>query len=163
MSESSPTPSSRWSELRDFCAAIRELLVIVAIVLLLITPGTVRNLLERAGVHSVAGVEFDAKTLGQAQSELENAQLQMEQLRSQLIAAQQQMNQPNASSGELAAARADPRNGDVSRILAQMQSKLDDTENSLDRSKRLHDRAFRRVELPPLEDIIGSRPVESSH
>jgi peptidoglycan hydrolase CwlO-like protein len=152
MSEPSP---SRWSEMRDFCAAVRELMIVAAVVSLLVAPSLVRGTLERAGIRSVAGVEFDAKTLAEAQSELDNAKKQIDQMRNQLASAQQQLNQP--TTARLAPGTADPKNGDVSRILAQMQSSIDDTEVSLDRSRRLHNKAFGTTELRPIEELMSDR------
>ncbi len=184
----SETPPSRWSELRDFCAAIRELIVFVAVAALIFAPGVVRNVLERAGIRAFAGVEFDAQTLAEAQSELELARGQMDDLRRQLAMAQGHL-------GAIASRAAEPTGGAgpidigpsggegpperlmmpeamvaqssspvpptkyeaVSRLLSQMQEKCEQTEQTLQRSSKLHDKAVGGVKLRPLEELLRER------
>jgi hypothetical protein len=131
---SEPVPS-RWSNLRDSFAAIREMLIVVAMLALLLTPTSVRSILERAGIRSVAGVEFDTSTLQESHDQLIAAQTQVDELRNELALTQQQFNQVAASTGNT----SNPKYTEVSELLARSRQKLDATDNSLGRSRSMQD------------------------
>ena len=132
MSEPSP---SRWANLRDSFAAMREMLVVVAMLALLLTPTSVRSVLERAGIRSVAGVEFDTSTLQESNEQLIAAQTQVDELRNELALTQQQFNQVAVSTGNT----RNPKFTEVSELLAKSRQKLDATDGSLGRSRSMQD------------------------
>ncbi len=138
MTDSRP---NRWSTLREGCAALRELLIVLAIVAIVFAPATIRSILERAGIRSVAGLEFDATTLNESRDELLAAQAQVEELKLQLVATQQQFNQIAANTGNT----QNPRFTEVSEMLAQSRRKLDVAENTLGRSRLKQDRVLRQM------------------
>ncbi len=168
------TPS-RWSEVHAFCAALREVMIVAAIVLLLLAPGSVRSLLERAGVRSVAGVEFDATTLAEAQQELDFAREQMNELRTQLVMAQSRMEAEQNSNtvaslpnlGSLAAPNATQNKAhamysSVSKILNESVRLAENTEQSMKRSSQLHNRVLTRPVLKSPEELFGSSHAPSN-
>lgn len=93
---------SRWANLRDICSAVREMVIVIAMLVLLIAPSFVKDSLERAGIRSVAGVEFDMDNLAQSRDELDAALAQIDTLRNQLTTAQQQVQGLAESSPMLA-------------------------------------------------------------
>ena len=137
MSEPSP---NRWSNLRDSFAAMREILIVVAMLALLLTPTSVRSVLERAGIRSVAGVEFDTTTLNDSRDELIAAQTQVDELRNELALTQQQFNQVAVSTGNT----RNPKFTEVSELLAKSRQKLDATDGSLGRSRTMQDYLWRK-------------------
>ncbi len=137
---SDPSPS-RWSNIRDSCAAMRELLIVVAMLSLLFAPSFVRSILERAGVRSVAGVEFDATTLAESESQLAAAQTQVDELRNQLALTQQQFNQVATTTGNI----RNPEFTKVSEMLLHSQRQLEATEGSIGRSRMSQMRLSRQV------------------
>lgn len=135
------TQTSRWAGLRDSCAAAREMLIVVAILALLVAPSSVRNVLERAGIKSVAGVEFDVTTMAESQAELDHAQTQISLLRDQLTLAQQQLTQLGTSP--MIAQNKDYTQ--VSRALARSRVQAEETADLLDSSRAKQDRVFQQM------------------
>ena len=143
---------------------------------LLIVPSVVRSALERAGIRSVAGVEFDIENLAQSRDELDSALAQIDDLRTQLAPAQQQVQGLAESSPAVALPMSiadveasaisppdhiSPSLQSVSKLLASMNQKAEETDRSLRRSKvhadTLMDQARERIHLPPLEEILKNR------
>lgn len=124
MSESPPT---KLASMRDGFAAIRELIIVLAMLALLLTPATVRQVLNDAGIRSFAGVEFNEETL----EEVEQAGTRVAELETQLALAQEQLN----SMAQSSTIRADPRFGTVSKIIADAQKSAAETENNLKEAK----------------------------
>ncbi len=154
MSEPSP---SRWSNLRDSFAAMREMLIVVAMLALLLTPASVRSVLERAGIRSVAGVEFDTTTLHESRDELIAAQTQVDELRNELALTQQQFNQVAVSTGNT----RNPKFTEVSELLAKSRQKLDATDGSLGRSRTMQDYLWRKHSSDQ-DNETGSAPTPDS-
>ncbi len=159
---SDPNPS-RWSSIRDSCAAMRELLIVVAMLSLLFAQTFVRSILERAGVRSVAGVEFDATTLAESESQLAAAQAQVDELRNQLALTQQQFNQVATTTGNT----RNPEFTKVSEMLLHSQRQLEATEGSIGRSRMSQMRLSRQVadaesvELPTSSSTSDVIPATS--
>ena len=162
-------PSSRWADLRDFCSAIREVVIVSAIISLLVVPSVVRKALERAGIRSVAGVEFDVENLAQSRDELDAALAQIDALKNQLSTAQQQVQGLAESSPAVGAStplvagsdsspRFSPSLGSVSRLLASMKTQADETDRSLKRSKvhaeKFLEQAEKQNELMPPDHLL---------
>lgn len=154
---------SRWANLRDICSAVREMVIVIAMLVLLIAPSFVKDSLERAGIRSVAGVEFDMDNLAQSRDELDAALAQIDTLRNQLTTAQQQVQglaesspmlapsslapstslampselaSPTArSAGSTMRVAPSPSLASVSRLLASMKDQAEETDRSLRRSK----------------------------
>ena len=124
MSDSIP---SKYASIRDGFAAIRELIIVLAMLALLFAPATIREILNDAGVRSFAGVEFDEQTL----DEVESAHSRVAELEQQLAVAQQQLTSISQSS----AVRADPRFGTVSKMIADAQQYASQTETDLREAK----------------------------
>lgn len=182
----SPYSASRWADLRDFCSAVREVVIILAMLSLLVVPSAVRNVLERAGIRSLAGVEFDVDNIAQSQDELNAALVQIDELRNQLANAQQQvqglaesspaiaalpstsLSAPSASSAVAPAARtrSSPSLSSISQLLATMQSQAAKTDKSLRRSKdhteKFLEHAGRQVTLVPPEELFRNRELVPS-
>ncbi|MGV3484317.1 MAG: hypothetical protein ACO1RT_07855 [Planctomycetaceae bacterium] len=183
-------PSSRWSDLRDFCSAVREVVLVLAMLSLLVVPSVVRKTLERAGIRSVAGVEFDVENIAQSQDDLNAALVQIEELRNQLATAHQQVQGLAESSPAMALQSTDspgtfdfkargaapslsptpspaPSLSSISRMLATMKDQAEETDKSLRRSKghtqKFLEHAGRQVKLTPPSELFGSESgLESS-
>ena len=171
MSNSSVSPESPagwWSQAREAAATVRELIVVGALIALVLTPGNVRELLEDAGIRSVAGIEFDATSLAESEAQLLASQEKMETLEAQLQEAQTQLASMSnaASTGEMLV-----RSQAVSRMLGAAQSTAHDANDSLGQSKKIHDdvivkarrngrniptQSHRQAELVPPEQLFGS-------
>ena len=155
---------TRWANLRDICSAVREMAIVMAMLVLLVAPSFVKDALERAGIRSVAGVEFDIDNLAQSRDELDAALAQIDTLRNQLATAQQQVQGLAESSPAIAPSTRfnstnslampaetavpmtqgsspslrvtpSPSLASVSRLLASMKEQAEETDRSLRRSK----------------------------
>lgn len=126
----SEQPPSRPSHIRDSFAALREFLIVVAMLSIVFVPDRVKSLLDDAGIRSLAGVEFDTDTLVESEVEVAKAQGHIDQLQRQLAAAQQELAQATYASGEF----YDPGLDTVSQILANAQRATIETETNLNRS-----------------------------
>jgi hypothetical protein len=172
-----PEPTNRWANLRDICSAIREIVIVAAMICLLVVPSVVRQALERAGIRSVAGVEFDIMNLAQSREELDAALAQIDALRTQIATAQQQVQDLAESSPAAAmplsianetgpADQFSPSLQSVSRIFASMNKQIDETDLSLRRSKAhaniVMDQAKKRMELTPPEELFKNRDSSAS-
>jgi len=175
-------PSSKWADLRDFCSAIREVVIVLALLSLLVVPSVVRQVLERAGIRSLAGVEFNIEDIAQSRNELDAALAQIDALRSQLSNAQRQVQGLAASTpldaservavdGAPATLRStgiSPSFASVSRLLASMKDQADDTGNTLRRSKKHTDnfleQAGSNIQLTPPGELFRGRdsPMDSA-
>jgi len=130
MTAETPTKFAQW---RDGFAAARELMVICAVLLLLIAPSVVRGSLERAGIRSVAGVEFDAREVAEIQGDLDSALEEVTRIRQQLASANELIAKVREQGVENV---IDPRLGSISRMLAQTEKEAEEAETSLQRSGR---------------------------
>ncbi len=137
MSESIP---NKYASIRDGFAAIRELIIVLAMLALLFAPATIREILSDAGIRSFAGVEFDEETL----DEVESAHSRVAELEQQLAVAQQQLTSISQSS----AVRADPRFGTVSKMIAEAQQYASETEDDLREAKDKHMELWKRAGRP---------------
>jgi len=146
---SDPVPS-KYASYRDALAAVRELIIVIALLALLFTPQMVRQVLDEAGIRSFAGVEFNEKTL----DEVEAAGTRVVELEQQLTMAQQQLSAMAQSSS----IRADPRFGSVSRILADAQKKAAETEDNL-REARDEQIDLRKRSGKAPRDRVSMRPT----
>jgi len=169
-----PEPTNRWANLRDICSAIREIVIVAAMLCLLVAPSVVRSALERAGIRSVAGVEFDIKNLAQSRDELDSALAQIDALRTQLATAQLQVQGLAESSPAVALSMSiaaepgesrisppehvSPSLQSVSKLLELMNNKAEETDRSLRRSKAhadtFMDQARKRLELTPSDELF---------
>jgi exonuclease VII small subunit len=176
-----PSTPNRWANLRDICSAIRELVIVAAMLVLLIAPSFVRDSLERAGIRSVAGVEFDMENLAQSREELDSALAMVESLKSKLDVAQQQVQglaesspaispsaslmEPTGGGGPMLRSSPSPSLASVSRLLSSMQNQADETDQSLRRSKDHADQflenAGRRIQLIPPDVLFGKKPDDT--
>ncbi len=82
---------TRWSELRDLFAATREAMIVTAVLLILLAPSVVRGSLQRAGITSFAGVEFDMEDVLDAGQQVAIAESQVAKLSLQLSNVEQQL------------------------------------------------------------------------
>jgi hypothetical protein len=170
--------SSRWAALRDGTAAIRELLVIVAIAAFLLMPQKVQQFLAQAGIRSVAGVEFDLQTFKDAQSELRLAQTDLRAIQDDLALA----NRAIADSGPAASSAlqtqsfgrglldsepsAGARNGmflttvniqHLKQVLQAAEQKGQQAEQRLQRADRMTRQAIPERVLTSPEALFGHR------
>ncbi|GAA5507665.1 hypothetical protein [Novipirellula caenicola] len=137
----SDSNSSKYASIRDGFAAIRELIIVMAMLALLFAPATIREILSDAGIRSFAGVEFDEQTL----DEVESAHSRVAELEQQLAIAQQQIDSMSQSS----VVRADPRFGTVSKMIAEAQQYASETEDDLREVKEKHVELWKRAGRPP--------------
>ncbi len=164
--------NSKWASLRDFCSAIREVVLVAAMLSLLVVPSTVRGVLERAGIRSVAGVEFDVDAVQQSRAEVDDALKQIASLQQQLAVAHDQVQRiasesepatpssnvfsqspmiamtptPQRSAGAPAAPNANGATFDtVSKLLTSMKEQCDETKFSLRRSREHADRVLEQA------------------
>ncbi|MCM2374882.1 hypothetical protein [Aporhodopirellula aestuarii] len=144
--------ATKFASIRDALAAIREMILVLALLALLLTPTTVRQVLQDAGIRSFAGVEFDEETL----VEVENAGDRVAELEQQLLAAQTQLE----SIANLNSNRADPRLGTVSRLLADARQNASQMGESLDEAKDKQIELWQRSGKPPRK--YGGRPSSES-
>ncbi|MEM8667912.1 MAG: hypothetical protein AAGG48_10375 [Planctomycetota bacterium] len=80
---------TRWSEMRDLFAATREAMIVTAVLLILLAPSVVRGSLQRAGITSFAGVEFE--DVVDAGEQVALAEAQVAQLSNQLAGVERQL------------------------------------------------------------------------
>ncbi len=164
--------NSKWASLRDFCSAIREVVLVAAMLSLLVVPSTVRGVLERAGIRSVAGVEFDVDAMQQSRAEVDDALKQIASLQQQLAVAHDQVQRiaresdtalPNSNAfsqtpmiamtpapQRSAAVPAAPNTSGptfdtVSKLLTSMKEQCDETKFSLKRSREHADRVLEQA------------------
>jgi len=64
--------TSRWSNLCHFCSAIREVVIVMAMLSLLIVPSVVGGVLVKVGIRSGADVEFDVENIAQSRDDLDS-------------------------------------------------------------------------------------------
>tara|TARA_R110002049_G_scaffold4601_5_gene32553 strand:- start:764992 stop:765579 length:588 start_codon:yes stop_codon:yes gene_type:complete len=140
--------ANRWARLRDAFAAMREMIVVMAILGIVFAPDRVQNVLRNAGIQSFAGVEFDVDSLVESEAAVEDAQTNVAQLKQELAAAQQQLSEIALSKGPT----VDPRFRSVSQLLERMHQKATATESGLTESlSRQHD-LLRRHRLTAVSD-----------
>ncbi len=90
---------SRYSNLRDSFTALREFIVVVAMLSLLFVPGRVRAVLDDAGIRSLAGVEFDTQELEKSERAVEDAQRNVAKLRRELSIVKDSLFQAKQTQG----------------------------------------------------------------
>ncbi|MCC9658198.1 hypothetical protein [Rhodopirellula halodulae] len=135
--------TSSFASVRDGFAAIRELILVLAMLALFLTPSTVREVLQDAGIRSFAGVEFDETTL----AEVENAEARVNELEQQLALAQSQLE----SIATVSPNRADPRLGSVSKLLANARQSTSEMSHNLEEARSKQIELRRRYGQPPRE------------
>ncbi len=96
---------TRWSELRDLFAATREAMIVTAVLLILLAPSVVRGSLQRAGITSFAGVEFDMEDVLDAGQQVAIAESQVAKLSLQLSNVEQQLGDLSVSGRAAAGVR----------------------------------------------------------
>ena len=80
----SQDPKSHWTELRDGCAAVRELAIVTTIVVLIVAPRSFHEILDRAGITSVVGIEFDVDAIEEVNRETHDAAKELDYVKTQL-------------------------------------------------------------------------------
>jgi len=146
-------PPSKYTDLRDSFAALREFIIVVAMLSVLFAPDRVKAILSDAGIRSLAGVEFDTNALAESKFEVEKARNHIEQLKNQLASAQQELEKSAVAGGKY----YDPRLDTVSQLLANAQRATIETETNLNRSHAKTLGILQRHGHPR-----SSPPVESS-
>ncbi|WP_417735113.1 hypothetical protein [Rosistilla oblonga] len=116
--------SGMWAELRDGCAAVREVAIVGAIVLLLVAPTSFHSILERAGISSVAGVEFDLDAIEEANQQTSDAASEVDYVKEQLAMLQQQISAQATRSQS-------PEMLGLARSVNGLEKRLDHAKNSL--------------------------------
>jgi len=154
----SQEPTNRWAMVRDICAAARELMIVLAMLALVLFPVLIRNSLERAGIKSVAGVEFELQTLQESRAELSEALQQVDYLEEQLVATQSQLQTIAVTARSSGNPEAAPGLETVSKMLGSIQSQAGDTRRtmrrSLDHTDAMIERAGGTTSLTPPEDLF---------
>jgi len=133
---------SMLGQIRESLTAARELVIVMAIVLLVAWPSLVKSCLERAGIRSIAGLEFDWEELVAANEETQMAEETVNNVVVELQSVSQQLNelsqQRNPDSSQLAA---------LSSNLANLESKAREADAILSRSITTRDKLIKS--LPP--------------
>jgi hypothetical protein len=139
-------PKTRWSELRDFFAATREAMIVIAVVLVFLAPTVVRGSLQRAGITSFAGVEFGMEEVVGASQQVAFAEQQVAMLSQQLANVESQL---DALSN--AGRSANPEEvRQLATAVRGLKSRTDSVDNSLMRTTRKIDQA---IQLMPPEKL----------
>ena len=150
MTEPNPT---RWARLHDAFAAMREMIVVLAILGIVFAPERVQNVLRKAGIQSFAGLEFDADVLAESEAAVEHAKTKVAQLERELVVVQHELGNLATSPVTI----ADPRLQTVSKLVEQMQQKVDETEHDLQESlMKQHDLLHRHG----YADVGETKPAE---
>ncbi len=96
------TEPTRYSNLRDSFTALREFIIVVAMLSLLFAPDRVKNILNDAGIRSLAGVEFDTTALEESEAAVEAAQDHILELQHELKLVKHELSKAADSHGILA-------------------------------------------------------------
>ncbi|QDS87420.1 hypothetical protein EC9_15980 [Rosistilla ulvae] len=151
--------SGMWAELRDGCAAVREVAIVGAIVLLLVAPTSFHSILERAGISSVAGLEFDVDAIEEANQQTSDAASEVDYVKEQLAVLQQQIS-------EQAARSQSPAMHGLARTVNGLEQRLDHAKTSLGQAAvGVHDSVparHRGMLTPPDELFKRSSPEEKT-
>lgn len=139
-----------WAELRDGCAAVREVAIVGAIVLLLVAPTSFHSILERAGISSVAGLEFDLDAIETANQQTHDAATDVDYVKEQLALLQRQIS-------EQAGRDKSPAMFGLARSVDALEKRLDKATTSLGQAAAgVHDSvpARHRGMLTPPEELF---------
>ncbi len=146
MADVAPT---KYAAVRDGFAAVRELLLVLAMLALFLAPATVREKLSEAGIRSFAGVEFDESTL----QKVDQAGTSVAEIQQQIADVRQEF----ADITQNTTVRADPRFGTISKMLAEAQRKAMVTGENLDEAKDQQIDRMKRSGYIPRNTDLGSR------
>jgi hypothetical protein len=124
-------PLPRYTNVRDSVTAMREFIIVIAMLSILFAPSRVRGILEDAGIRSLAGVEFDATSVTESEASVKEAHAHINELKQQLALAQQELSKVASSSGT----SIDPGLGAISELLARAQRTTIETETNLNHSQ----------------------------
>ncbi len=147
--------SSVVGQIRESLAALRELAIVAAIALLVAWPSLVKSTLEKAGVRSVAGLEFDWEQLAEANEEAQVAERTVSAVTVELESVSKQLSSLSTQSqpdvNELRA---------LSSTVARLKNQTREADATLSRSIATHDRIIKKAPVnakgraPGLENKI---------
>lgn len=146
----SETPS-RFADFRDGFAAIREIMIVIAILALILVPNKVRAVLETAGIRSVAGIEFDVQQLTDAQNEIAIAQQEVEQVMQTLETAERDLNTSVAGAG------FSPQNQDVSKMISRAKLTTQHASALMDDARNKFEKATDNIKLKSPDQLFNRR------
>ena len=152
---------SFWSELHDGCAAIREVAIVTAIVLLLVAPQSIHSILDRAGVTSVAGVQFNVGAIEEANQQTHDAALEVEYVKTQLESIEAELRR-------YADVNRSPSMQALAKSVSGLEEKLDHAKGNLGRAASTVQQSvpekYRRRLTPPevLFKDVNSKTSETA-
>ncbi len=152
----SEPPPPRYANVRDSVTAMREFIIVVAMLSILFAPNRVKGILEDAGIRSLAGVEFDATNLAESQASVKEAHSNIRELKQQLALAQRELSKVAKDGGSF----ANPGLGAISDLLASAQRATIETETNLDRSQQKTRNFLQRHGHPHDLSSSGSSPEQ---
>ena len=126
---SEPKPN-KYANLRDSFVALREFIVVMVMLALLFTPSRVKQILDAAGIRSLAGLEFDTQALKESEAALAEAHRKVVDLKYELAFMQQDLEHVQTADS-----RTDHRIQGVLRHLKIAQRDTIETELNLTRSQ----------------------------
>ena len=150
-------PKTRWSERRDMFAATREAMIVSAVVIVFLAPSVVRGTLERAGITSFAGVEFDVAEMVDANEQVADAEEQVSDLAKQLAAFESKLDAMSKSGRH---AKPEELHIIASEVHS-LKSKADSVDKSLQKSSRKMENV---IQLMPPEKLreLAERNAKSN-
>lgn len=135
----SQEPPSRYANLRDGVAALREFLIVAAVLSILFAPNRVKNVLEDAGIRSLAGVEFDARSLAESEADVQQAHRHIKNLQQELKFALANLSEAAGTGASF---------DDAIKHLATAQRATIETEMNLNRSQQKTSDILQRHGMP---------------
>ncbi|MDG2223056.1 MAG: hypothetical protein P8L85_16870 [Rubripirellula sp.] len=142
---------TRWSELRDLFAATREAMIVTAVLLILLAPSVVRGSLQRAGITSFAGVEFDMEDVLDAGQQVAIAESQVAKLSLQLSNVEQQL--ADLSVSGRAASSEELR--EIANSVHSIKNQASEANQSLSNTTQSIDRAIQLMPPDQLRELAA--------
>jgi hypothetical protein len=142
---------TRWSELRDLFAATREAMIVIAVLLILLVPSFVRESLQRAGITSFAGVEFDMEDVLDAGQQVAIAESQVAKLSLQLSNVEQQL--ADLSVSGRAASSEELR--EIANSVHSIKNQASEANQSLSNTTQSIDRAIQLMPPAQLRELAA--------
>ena len=142
---------TRWSEIRDLFAATREAMIVTAVLLVLFAPSAVRGSLQRAGITSFAGVEFDMEDVLDAGQQVAIAESQVAKLSLQLSSVEQQL--ADLSVSGRSASSAELR--EIADSVHSLKNQASEANQSLSNTTQSIDRAIQLMPPAQLRELAA--------
>ncbi|MDM4015611.1 hypothetical protein [Roseiconus lacunae] len=140
---------SKWGDVRDLFAATREAIIVLALVLLIVAPGFVRDQLERAGITSFAGVEFGIDDVVDAGEQVALAEAEVANLAAQLASMQSKLDQMS----DLGRSAKPEELREIASVVDSLKTKAASVDDSLSRTTSKIGRAIQLTHPDKLREL----------